>query len=215
MYSTCTCEDFDTHACQCQIWRKHRLVAIANKDICKGLSCMLSDLMILSCKLDCRLYIPLSQIYKPLMSTPHWQVNRIILIVAYLLQILSPWGHRSEKKTALKILPSFFFLFKSPCVVLKYFSTCQFISYSITDSASFITLAVAAHSFLLCVCVLHLPSSVWEGGSERQFDRGTRDMSCSQWMCECLCVYVKAVTDREKSTEIREWETSLKKIKRP
>lgn len=88
-----------------------------HEDICKGLFCMLWDLMILPYKLDRRLCTPLSQTYKPLMSTLYWQLNRIILTVAYLLQILSPWGHRSEKKTALKILPSFFFLFNSSCVV--------------------------------------------------------------------------------------------------
>lgn len=156
-------------------------------------------------------YVPLSQIYKPLMSTSRWHLNRIILTVAYLLQILSPWGHRSEKKTALKILPSFFSFSNSPCrteVLLNLsvhipFDHCLCLLRHVGSSCS----------LLLPLCLCAPPPSLCLGGrywrTLWQRDQGHEVLIVNVWVFVCLCE-----ADREKSTEIREWEMSLKK-KRP
>lgn len=86
---------------------------------------------------ECRLYVFRS--VRPLTdhtSPSCWQLNQIILTVAYLLQILSPWRHRSEKKPALKI-SAFFFFSTLPVSSSNQFPACQFISLqSLTASPS-------------------------------------------------------------------------------
>lgn len=153
---------------------------ITTQEYLKTFFCILYDLMTLSCKLDSM--FPLSQNYKPPINhtrTSCLLLNRIIPTVAYLSQILSPLEATNPKRKQLSKYS--FFPFSTPLgLYLNQFPACQFISRSLIDCFSFTLKAVAAHSLLLCVSALHLPSSVWEGGIERQGDRGTRDMKCSQ-----------------------------------